>query len=57
MLDQFEPSRELSLAKTKLDELEMWLERATPKNGQPALVDQEPEEPSPLRSLDESRAN
>lgn len=30
LLDEFEPSREKSLAATKLDECEMWLARATP---------------------------
>jgi hypothetical protein len=30
LLDEFEPSRERSLAATKLDECEMWLARCTP---------------------------
>ena len=30
LLDEYEPSREKSLAATKLDECEMWLARATP---------------------------
>jgi hypothetical protein len=30
LLNEFEPSRERSLAATKLDECEMWLERCTP---------------------------
>ena len=30
LLDEFEPSRERSLAATKLDEAEMWLERCSP---------------------------
>lgn len=29
-IDQFEPSRERSLAATKLDECEMWLDRCEP---------------------------
>ena len=31
MLDQFESSRELSLAKTKLEECELWLSKCRPK--------------------------
>jgi hypothetical protein len=31
LIGEYEPSRELSLAATKLDECEMWLARATPK--------------------------
>lgn len=30
LLDEYEPSREKSLAATKLDECEMWLARAKP---------------------------
>ena len=30
LLDEYEPSRERSLAATKLDECEMWLARCTP---------------------------
>jgi hypothetical protein len=30
LLDEFEDSREKSLAKTKLDECEMWLQRCAP---------------------------
>ena len=30
LLGEYEPSREKSLAATKLDEAEMWLARATP---------------------------
>lgn len=30
MLDEYQPSRELSLAATKLDECEMWLTRCQP---------------------------
>lgn len=30
LLDEYDPSRERSLAVTKLDELEMWLARCTP---------------------------
>jgi hypothetical protein len=30
VLDEFEPSRERSLAATKLDECELWLTRCTP---------------------------
>jgi hypothetical protein len=30
LLDEYEPSREKSLAATKLDEFEMWLVRCTP---------------------------
>lgn len=30
LLDEFEPSRERSLAATKIDEAEMWLEKAKP---------------------------
>jgi hypothetical protein len=30
LLSEYEPSREKSLAATKLDECEMWLARATP---------------------------
>lgn len=30
LLEQYEPSRERSLAATKLDEFEMWLARCTP---------------------------
>jgi hypothetical protein len=30
LVDEFEPSRERSLAATKLDEFEMWLSRCTP---------------------------
>ncbi|HEX4429858.1 MAG TPA: hypothetical protein VHZ96_11385 [Frankiaceae bacterium] len=30
LLDEFEPSRERSLAATKLDECQMWLDRCQP---------------------------
>jgi hypothetical protein len=30
LLEEFEPSRERSLAATKLDECEMWLDRCSP---------------------------
>lgn len=30
LINEYEPSRERSLAATKLDEFEMWLERCTP---------------------------
>lgn len=30
VLDEFQPSRELSLAKTKLEECELWLTKCSP---------------------------
>lgn len=52
LLEEYEPSRERSLAATKLDECEMWLERCTPTGeaiqrdrcAGPAAADGEPRE-------------